>query len=73
MLDILVSRIKAAVEAGGGRFVTVWEILDQRLVLFDSPQTGTTLALPVADVLEDGYGADNVRDAIKESDAKFDT
>jgi hypothetical protein len=71
MIDIVLGKIKAAVEAGGGDYVAIWEMGRMRLVLFNSPQTRSTLALTVAEVLEDGYGAENVRECIRESDAKF--
>ena len=72
MLDILIERCQAVVEAAGGQFKAVWELEETRLVLFNSPTTNSTLALPVEDVLEDGHGEANVRAAIRESDAKFD-
>jgi hypothetical protein len=51
-----------AVTAGGGKFQSVWE----GLVLFDSPATGSTLALPVSKVTPDA-----VREHIAASNAKF--
>jgi hypothetical protein len=69
MVDIMKEMVMARVEKGGGQFVSVWEVNEMRLILFNSPQTGSTLALTVDQVMDGGEGA--VRECIAESDAKF--
>lgn len=70
MLDLIKERVQSTVEAAGATFVAVWELPDARLALFNSRATGSTLALPVADVLAPN-GLDAVRRCLAESDAKF--
>ena len=53
---------KEIVEAGGGRYVGMMG----ELILFDSPTTGSTLALPPCLL-----SAASVRKQIAESDARF--
>lgn len=54
---------KAIVEQGGGVYVPG---MFGNLVLFNSPATGSTLALPESELT-----ADRVREHIAESNAKF--
>lgn len=63
------SLARLAVKNGGGQWVGVQENegMPYDLVLFNSPKTGSTLALKDSDITAEG-----VRRSIKESDAKFD-
>ena len=65
MLDIVKKRARAHVEAAGGRYVGTLE----RLVLFNSRESGSTLALPISEVLNGGPAA--VRAHILESNRRF--
>jgi hypothetical protein len=62
--------LKIQVELGGGIFRAYWDA-DMRgiepMVLFDSPQTKSTLGLPVSKV-----SASAVREQIRKSDAAFE-
>jgi hypothetical protein len=59
---------RAAVEDGGGSWVCIMDCSPHStdLVLFNSKQTGSTLALKVTEIT-----AEHVREHIKESNLKF--
>jgi hypothetical protein len=67
--DLGESAFSSIVAAGGGSYVGVLkEIPDkmESLVLFDSPRTRTTLAIPISELT-----AEAVREHLAESDAAF--
>lgn len=66
--DAVLKELRLDVEAGGGKWVGLQEDLtgENALVLFDSPVTHTTLALPWPDVT-----AESVRKRIERSNRKF--
>ena len=57
---------KACVELGGGVWVGTMDCVDYTLALFNSPQTGSTLALKMTAITPE-----LVRSHIKASDRKF--
>lgn len=61
-----VSLLQEIVTDGGGRYVGVQHLGEEVLVLFNSPTTHSTIALPVL-----GLNVEKVRESIRESDAKF--
>jgi hypothetical protein len=66
---LLAERLKACVQAGGGVWVGIQESfkdVDESLVLFNSPFTKSTLALPVSEV-----SVEAVMDKIQGSDKSF--
>ncbi len=69
MIDLLTSKIRHFVEAGGARYDGVMELPGYRLVLFTSPRSGSTLAIKLDDLLAGGRAAIKVH--LAESDAKF--
>ncbi|HTQ59969.1 MAG TPA: hypothetical protein VMI32_07090 [Candidatus Solibacter sp.] len=65
---------RTMVDLAGGRYKGIFQAIQRKdgtwheaLCLFDSPQTGSTLALPVSQV-----SAENVRKKIAESNALFE-
>jgi len=69
-------RLKRAVIAGGGEFVGLQEGIppSPAILLFNSPTTGSTLAIPITDLLltfSDSDFSTAVRTKIAESDAMF--
>ena len=66
-LSLSEAEISSIVEAGGGKHVGVQDMPGiETLVLFISPNTRTTLAVPISDL-----DSDTVRQHIAESDAVF--
>jgi hypothetical protein len=69
--DRIKAKAKDAVEKGGGQWVGVQAGLPERGIpdhaLFDSPKTGSTLALP----MDKNLTADVVKAHIEKSDAEF--
>lgn len=67
-----VKKIKSVVTAGGGNWVGIQTTIDgPPLILFSSPQTGSTLALYYSELWTDLDLAKTVSERIKESDAEF--
>ena len=70
-------RLRRAVLAGGGEFVGIQQGLGPApdLLLFNSPTTGSTLAIPITDLLlvtfSDSEFSTRVREKIAESDKTF--
>ena len=70
-------RLKRAVIAGGGEYVGLQQGIPPSpdLVLFNSPTTGSTLAIPLTDIVlvtfSDSEFSARVRDRIVASDATF--
>jgi hypothetical protein len=63
------AEISSIVEAGGGRYVGVLSEIPEKMesiILFTSPQTRTTLGIPMSRLTVDA-----VREQLAESDAAF--
>jgi hypothetical protein len=66
MLEIQLDKMKQIVRQAGGIFVGIQELGPTRLVLFNSPQTNSTLALQAKVV-----SVATVQNCIAKSNAKF--
>lgn len=63
------SELSSIVEAGGGKYVGIWKGIPgtmESVVLFASPQTKTTLGIPISRL-----NVETVRQQLEESDAAF--